>query len=117
MSTPPNVNDQLDDSPGEPRVTKQDASDEINLLDLLIALAKHKKIIIGLPLLAALVAATYTSFLPPVYTASTTLFPAQGQSSMSNIMAQLGGLAALAPRGKDPNDIYVAMIRSRKIAD
>ena len=114
MSAAPNDNEPLRDPLVEPRATQPD---EFNLLDLLVAFAKHKKAIIGLPLVAALVAAAYTAFLPPVYTASATLFPAQGQSSMSGLMAQLGGLAALAPRGKDPNDIYVAMIRSRKVAD
>jgi tyrosine-protein kinase Etk/Wzc len=115
MSTPANTDET--GTPTTSHVVYGDDPDEINLLDLFIALAKHKALVLGVPLVVAVVVAVYTSFLPPTYTATTTLFPPQGQATTSSIIAQLGGLGGLAPRGKDPSDIYVAMLRSRKIAD
>ncbi|MDT9547443.1 MAG: Wzz/FepE/Etk N-terminal domain-containing protein [Chlorobium phaeovibrioides] len=49
--------------------------DEISLLDLAITLAKHKKLIIGLPLAVAIVTAVVTLFMPVSYTATTRLLP------------------------------------------
>ena len=74
--------------------------DEINLLDLLIVLAKHKKRIIGATFAAALLAVGYALSLPHIYTATTKILPPQqSQSSASAMLSQLGGLAGMAGRG------------------
>ena len=42
--------------------------DEINLLDLLIVLAKHKKMILSVTFIAAMLAVGYAMWLPNIYT-------------------------------------------------
>ncbi|MHB1590786.1 MAG: GumC family protein [Sulfuricella sp.] len=96
--------------------------DEISLLDLLIVLAKHKKLILGLPLAVAIVAVIYSLLLPPIYTASTTILPPQqNQSSAAAMLSQLGGAMGGLAGGiagiKSPNDLYVGMLKSRTLAD
>ena len=77
-------------------VTKQlpKTTDEISLLDILIVLAKHKKLVLGLPFLAAVIAAGITLLMPNWYTATTKLLPPQ--QSQSNAVAILGQLGALS---------------------
>ena len=98
-----------------------DQEDEISLLDLAIVLAKHKLLILGLPLLVAVITAGYSLTLPNMYTANTKILPPQGQASASVALAQAGGLAGLAGGGfaaiKNPNDVYIAMLKSRTVAD
>ena len=95
--------------------------DKINLLDLLIALVKHKKRIIGATFAAALLAVGYSLNLPNIYTATTKILPPQqSQSSASAMLSQLGGLAGMAGSSlgiKNPNDLYVAMLKSRTLVE
>jgi len=105
-----------------PQAASQDTEDsEINLLDLLIVLAKHKKLILGLPLLAGVLVAGITLLMPNIYTATTKILPPQQQqSSAAALLGQLGGLAGAAGSSlglKNPNDLYVSMLGSRTIAD
>lgn len=97
--------------------TKQD--DEISLIDLAITLAKHKKLIIGAPLIVAIVVAIYSFFIPPTYTADVQMLPPQQQSSASAMLSPLGALGGMAGAAgiKNPNDTYVAMLKSRTIQD
>lgn len=106
--------------PTNPPDTQSTDDDEISLLDLLIVLAKHKKLILGLPFVVAVIAALYSLTLPAIYTATTKILPPQqGQSAASAMLAQLGGGIAglVGGAGKGPSDIYVAMLRSRTVAD
>lgn len=95
--------------------------DEISLLDLAIVLAKHKRTIIGLPIVAGVIAIVVTLLMTPFFTATTKILPPQqGASTASAMLAQLGGLAGLAGGVagiKNPNDLYVAMLKSRTVAD
>ena len=92
--------------------------DEINLLDLLIVLAKHKKRIIGATFAAALLAVGYALSLPNIYTGSTKILPPQqSQSSASAMLSQLGGLAGSSLGIKNPNDLYIAMLKSRSVME
>jgi tyrosine-protein kinase Etk/Wzc len=99
--------------------------DEISLLDLLIVLAERKKTVLYITALFALAAVVVSLLLPPWYTANVTLLPPQQNSSLgSAIAAQLGSLApmaALAGAGglglKNPNDMYVAMLKSQTVED
>ena len=71
--------------------------DEINLLDLLIVLAKHKIMILSVTFAAALLALGYALWLPNIYTGTAKILPPQqNQSSASAMLGQLGGLAGLA---------------------
>jgi capsule polysaccharide export protein KpsE/RkpR len=91
------------------------------LLDILIVLAKHKKLILGLPLLAGIVTAGITLLMPNIYTGRAVIMPPQQQQSTAAAMlGQLGALSGLTPSAlgiKNPNDLYVGMLKSRTVAD
>lgn len=97
--------------------------DEINLLDLLIVLAKHKKMIMLVTFAAALVAIGISLLMPNIYTGTAKILPPQSNqsSSINSIMlAQLGGLSGSAGAAlglKDPNALYMAMLKSRNIME
>jgi len=94
--------------------------DEISLLDLAITLAKHKKLILGAPIIAGILAALYSLFQPNIYTADTQILPPQQQSSASALLGQQGALSGMAGAAggfKDPNETYVAMLKSRTLQD
>lgn len=95
--------------------------DEINLLDLLIVLAKHKIMIAQVTIAAALLAIGISLLMTNIYTGTTKILPPQqSQSSASALLSQLGGLAGMAGGSlgiKNPNDLYVAMLKSRNIME
>jgi tyrosine-protein kinase Etk/Wzc len=111
-------------SPSQSSVLSTQSSevdDEISLLDILIVLAKHKKLILGLPLLAAVITAGITLLMPNWYTATVKLLPPQqSQSNAVAILGQLGAISGGASQAlglKNPSDIFVAMLKSRTVAD
>src|SRR5258708_21920816 len=78
--------------------------DEVSLLDLLIVLAKHRRIVVGFPFVAAVLAVTVSLLLPHVYTASARILPPQQSASasaaiLSQLCGVLGGLAGAAGGG------------------
>src|SRR5882672_8693000 len=99
--------------------------DEISLLDLLIVLAKHKRIVLGVPFVAAIVAAVISLLLPNVYTGTTRILPPQQSASAASALLNqlggafggLGGLAGGTLGVRNPNDLYVGMLKSRTVAD
>jgi uncharacterized protein involved in exopolysaccharide biosynthesis len=102
----------------------EEQSDEISLLDLLIVLARRKWLIFKITISIALIALIVSLFLPKSYTAMTTVLPPQQNSSLSStIMSQLGNLGSLGALAgssmglKNPNDMYVAMFKSRTVED
>jgi uncharacterized protein involved in exopolysaccharide biosynthesis len=109
-----------------PKDTSSTADDdEISLLDLLIVLAKHKRIVLGLPLVAGIAAAIISLFMPNIYTGTTRILPPQQSGSaasalLSQLGGALGGLGGLAGGAlgvRNPNDLYVGMLKSRTVAD
>ncbi len=106
-----------------PRPHSQE-DNEISLLDLLIVLAKRKGTIARITFGLALIALIVSLFLPKSYTATTIVLPPQQSSSLSSaLMSQLGGLGSLGALAgssmglKNPNDMYVAMFKSRTVED
>src|SRR2546428_3045425 len=101
------------------------ADDEVSLLDLLIVLAKHKRIVLGVPFIVAIGAAIFSLLLPNIYTGTTRILPPQqSASAASALLSQLGGavggLAGVAGGAlgiRNPNDLYVGMLKSRTVAD
>ena len=95
--------------------------DEVSLLDLAIVLAKHKKLIIGLPMIVGVMAAGISLSLPNIFTASTKILPPQqNQSAAAGMLAQLGGLGGFTAGAigiKNPSDLYIGMLKSRTVAD
>jgi tyrosine-protein kinase Etk/Wzc len=112
----------MNDSKTADRESRVHSGDtEISLINILIALARHKMLLILLPLATAVIAALISIVLPNAYKANTKLLPPQqAQSSASTILSQLGGVAGLGAgiAGlKSPNDLYIGMLRSRTVAD
>lgn len=105
--------------PGADSLRAEDG--ELDLIDILIVLAKRKKLIIGLPIAAAVVAACVSFALPESYKATAKLLPPQSpQSGASALLAQFGGMAGMAAGVagiKNPNELYVGMLKSRTVAD
>ncbi|WP_190274101.1 GNVR domain-containing protein [Gallionella capsiferriformans] len=95
--------------------------DEINLMDLLLVIAKHNRFIIKLTLGAAVLAVIYALMQPNIYTAKTVLMPPQQPSSSTSVLlGQLGGLAGMAGGAlgvKNPSDLYAGMLKSHMIED
>jgi tyrosine-protein kinase Etk/Wzc len=102
----------------------QQQQDEISLLDLLAAIGKKKWIVVITVGVAVGIGLLFAFLLPTEYTAKTTLLPPQQQNSLSSMLSsQLGSLGAMASLAggslgiKNPNDMYVAMFRSRVVED
>jgi tyrosine-protein kinase Etk/Wzc len=102
----------------------EEQDDEVSLLDLLIILARSKWFIIRITIGLGLTALIISLFLPKRYTALTTVLPPQQSSSLSSaLMSQIGNLGSLGALAgssmglKNPNDMYVAMFKSRTVED
>lgn len=96
--------------------------DDVSLLDLLLVVAENARLIVFGSLGAGLVALAFAFTLTPVFTATTTILPPQQQQSTAAMLAsQLNALAGIAGLGgsgpKNPADLYVALIKSRTVAD
>lgn len=90
----------------------------------LIVFAKHKRLIVGIVASAIVLSVVVSLLLPKSYTAVARILPPQQSQSMASAMlGQLGSIAPLlagATGGlglRNPNDMYVAMLRSRTVAD
>ena len=96
-------------------------NDEIHLLDVLTALVRQKKILLMVPLVTGALAISAAFLIKPTFSSTAVILPPQQQSSsVSAMLGQLGGLAGAAGSIaglKNPNDLYVAMLQSRTIAD
>lgn len=96
-------------------------NNEIHLLDILTALARQKKILFTVPLITGVLAIAAAFLIKPTFSSTAVILPPQQQSSgVSAMLGQLGGLAGAAggiTGLKNPNDLYVAMLQSRTIAD
>lgn len=94
---------------------------EPHLLDFLIVLGRHRKLVIGLPIVTGLAAMIVSLLMTPIFTSTTTILPPQQQGSgmATAMLGQLGGLAAASSIAglKNPNDLYIGMLESRTVAD
>ena len=108
--------------PSEASIAQKD--DEISLLDILIILARRKWLIFKITAAFMIVALVTVLIMPKIYTATTTVMPPQQNSSLSSaLMSQIGSLGSLGALAgasvglKNPNDMYVAMFKSRTVED
>ena len=97
---------------------------ECHVLDLLIILSRRKPLILRATLAAGFLAGMVALWLPNRYTATANILPPQqSQSLAASMIGQLGPLgpmAAMAQKDlglKNPNDLYVGMLRSRTAED
>lgn len=94
--------------------------DEINLLDLLLVIAKRKRLIIKMTFGVAIITAIISLILTPIYRAETRILPPQvsGGGLASQLISQMaGGLDISGLGGKTPADLYVGMLASQTISD
>lgn len=98
--------------------------DEISLIELLTVIAERKRVVLWTTGLFAIISLVIAFLLPKWYTATVTLLPPQQNSSLGAAMASqlgsLGGLASLAGGSlglKNPNDMFVGMLKSRTVED
>lgn len=96
----------------------------IDLLDLMLVIARDRKRILTVTLVAAFVGAALALTTKNSFIATATILPPQQQqSSAASLMGQLGTLSALSGAGgaslgiKSPADTYVGILQSRTIAD
>jgi tyrosine-protein kinase Etk/Wzc len=92
---------------------------EISFLDLAIVLAKHKKLVLGLPLITGIVAIVVSLQLPLIYTSTTKILPPQNNQAamLGQLASQMGALAGAALRLSYPNELYIGLLRSRTVSD
>ena len=94
---------------------------EVDMIAVLLVLAKNKMWILKITLAVALLALIVSLLLPKMYTATTTVLPPQqNQSSVTAMLGQLGAIAGLGSADlglKNPDDLFVAMLGSRTIED
>jgi tyrosine-protein kinase Etk/Wzc len=94
---------------------------EIDFLDIMTMLAQQKKLLVMVPLVVGIMAIAVAFLTKPTFSSTAVILPPQQQSSgLAAMLGQLGGLAGAASTIgglKNPNDLYVAMLNSRTIAD
>jgi uncharacterized protein involved in exopolysaccharide biosynthesis len=96
-----------------------------SLVDYLLVIARHKKMILYTTLGAALLTAGITLLMPNIYTATTLILATEDdKGAMSAMMAQLGGLGGLAGiaggsvlGGPSKTDLYVSILKSEAVKD
>jgi tyrosine-protein kinase Etk/Wzc len=99
-------------------------SKEVSLLGLAIVLAQYRFKIVLITFCTGVAALLLALILPNHYVAVTSILPPQQSSASSGsaIMAQLSSLSSLSGAGigsplKNPNDMQVALMRSRTVED
>ena len=105
---------------GDNRPENKEDTDEISLLDLLLVLAKNKRLIIGIPAVCGLIAVGEALMMTPIFTSKAVIMPPQQQSAGAlAALGDLAGLAGISGGGalKNPSDLYVAMLETRPIQD
>ncbi|MBR7783879.1 GumC family protein [Undibacterium luofuense] len=94
---------------------------DINAIYLLIIIAKHKFKILTFPIIFGILAYGVSLLIPNTYRANTKILPPQqSQSTASAMLSQLGGLAGSAGAAlgiKNPNELYIALLKSRYLND
>lgn len=96
--------------------------DDIAISDILVALGQEKNTLITTTLVGICASVALALLLPRFYTARTVLLPPQQQSSSAaSALAQLGAMggsiAGLAAGAKTPDELYVALLKSRSVQD
>lgn len=101
------------------------AQEDLTFLDFLIIISQRKRLVGIVTAICTATALILAFALPQRYTATVTILPPQGSSSMSSMLAgQLAGMNS-AVTGmasnmlgmKNVNDMYVSMLKSRSVED
>ncbi len=111
--------------PIDPAGARRDQSnDEISVLDLLVIFALRRWLILKTTAFFAVAALVLALLLPTRFTAKTTILPPQQEGSLASALSSqlsgMGGLASLAGSAlgvRNPNEMYVAMMKSQAVED
>jgi uncharacterized protein involved in exopolysaccharide biosynthesis len=100
---------------------EQAEEDSINLLDLLIVLLKHKKMIVAVVFLAGILAVVYSMKTPNRYRSECTIAPTSQEKGVGGLAA-LGGLGAMVASDMGLNtagslDQFEVVLKSRALAN
>lgn len=91
-----------------------------SLLDLLKALSEAKWVFLLIAVLGTAMALVYALNVQRFYSATTVIMPPQQQqSSAASALAQLGALSGMVGAGgnKSPDELYMALFKSRSLQD
>jgi uncharacterized protein involved in exopolysaccharide biosynthesis len=98
--------------------------DDVTLFDIALVLAKYKKLVIGFPILLTSVTLAVLLIIPNTYTAATRIVPPQrNESTAAALLGNMpsgigiGGTLGSVLGLKNPNDLYVGILKSDTIAD
>ncbi len=96
-----------------------DETQRIRLIDTLSMLGEQKVFFLVLLIVSMAVVLGITWLLPRQYIANTLILPPQQQQQSSAIAAlgQLGALAGVAGGIKTPDDLYLALLKTRSVQD
>ncbi|MEZ4600796.1 MAG: Wzz/FepE/Etk N-terminal domain-containing protein [Syntrophotaleaceae bacterium] len=97
-----------------------EAEDEINLLEYLLVIVKHKKMILKSCAVAFVLACIITLLMPNIYTGTARVLPpSESKGGLSAMLGGMSDLAALAgvSVGGSTGELYVGMLKSRTVAD
>ena len=98
--------------------TIPDGDSNVNLLDLLIIIAKNKNKILIFTIIIIVITSCLSLLLTNKFTARAQVLPPQTQSSANALLGQLGNLGSLTGGSlKSPNDTYLGILNSRTMAD
>ncbi len=95
----------------------------MSLLDLLIALARWKRLILVNTLLVALASVVLVLFIPKSYRAVASIFPPEDDAMSAASIGSLISASGLVGRGSNlpvlatPSDVYAAILRSRTLRE
>ena len=105
--------------------TPQTLVDEISLMDMLLVISKHNRMIIKFTGTVAVLSVIVALLLPNIYTGKTVILPPkQSGSSAGMMMGALGGGMGGVSSGmsgmlgmKNASDLYVGILKSDTVAD
>ena len=100
-------------------VAETDDDVEINLLQLLLVLVRRKMLVIKVCSVVMVLSVCYSLTLKNIYTATSRFYPPQKESAiggLASLLVQSGPLAGLGGLG-GPGDVYLAVLKSRTVAD
>ncbi|RXS95686.1 GumC family protein [Silvibacterium dinghuense] len=96
---------------------------DVSLIDVLIVIARRKRLILGTAFAAASVGTVIALLLPNQYTAETLLLPPSQNSSMATTLTNQVGASSLASLAggslslKNPGELYVSLLHTRTVED
>jgi uncharacterized protein involved in exopolysaccharide biosynthesis len=116
-SSPPPSGAPIDSSPG----ASAPSAAESGLLDYVWVLSRHRRLVLGLPVVAAILTVLISFLLPTRWTAESRFFPeSQSSIQLPTGIGQLAGELGFTLPGADPMsspDFYASVIRGRSLLE